>query len=206
MTKTSFLSAPVATNMHLHDATFIDDISIPIHTVLPQLRDALCLHSRCILEAPPGTGKTTRIPLALLSADKQDGWLQGRHILMLEPRRMAARNAARYMASLLGEPVGETVGYQVRFDHRPGQRITIVTEGVLTRRLQDDPELSDIACLIFDEFHERNVQTDLGLALALDCQEGPQRALIRYTVSRLSNNNFISGGNTPGFGLNKKLG
>lgn len=144
----------------------------PIFDVLPELRRALRLYTRCILEAPPGAGKTTQTPLALLRAEAEDGWLQGRGILMLEPRRMAARNAAAYMARLLGEPVGRTVGYEVRLERRPGSRITIVTEGILTRRLQQDPELAGVGCLIFDEFHERNLNGDLGLALALDCQRG----------------------------------
>ncbi|MFQ9866950.1 MAG: DEAD/DEAH box helicase [Bilophila wadsworthia] len=101
-------------------------------------------------------------------------WLDGKGILMHEPRHIAARNAARYMASLLGEKVGQTVGYRVRLDSRvsASTRITVVTEGVLTRMLQDDPELQGVGCLIFDEFHERSLNADLGLALALDCQQG----------------------------------
>lgn len=144
--------------------------SLPIDAQIPDLLAALSATTRCVLEAPPGAGKTTRVPLALLKAD----WLAGRSIVMLEPRRMAARNAARYMASLLGEEVGRTVGYRVRLDSRVGAdtRIIVVTEGILTRMLQDDPELSGVGCLIFDEFHERSLHADLGLALALDCQEG----------------------------------
>lgn len=144
--------------------------SLPIEALLPELHAALSSGTRCILEAAPGAGKTTRVPLALLGAD----WLAGNGILMLEPRRMAARNAARYMAALLGEKVGQTVGYRVRLESRvsAATRITVVTEGVLTRLLQDDPELRGIGCLIFDEFHERSLNADLGLALALDCQQG----------------------------------
>lgn len=141
---------------------------LPIEALLPDLLETLGSGTRCILEAAPGAGKTTRVPLALLRA----AWLDGKGILMLEPRRMAARNAARYMASLLGEKVGQTVGYRVRLDSRvsASTRITVVTEGVLTRMLQDDPELQGVGCLIFDEFHERSLNADLGLALALDCQ------------------------------------
>lgn len=143
---------------------------LPVDAQLPELLAALSASTRCVLEAPPGAGKTTRVPLALLGAE----WLAGRSIVMLEPRRMAVRNAARYMASLLGEEVGRTVGYRVRLDSRVGAdtRIIVVTEGVLTRMVQDDPELSGVGCLIFDEFHERSLHADLGLALALDCQEG----------------------------------
>ena len=143
---------------------------LPIEALLPDLLETLGSGTRCILEAAPGAGKTTRVPLALLRA----AWLDGKGILMLEPRRMAARNAARYMASLLGEKVGQTVGYRVRLDSRvsASTRITVVTEGVLTRMLQDDPELQGVGCLIFDEFHERSLNADLGLALALDCQQG----------------------------------
>lgn len=143
----------------------------PVEAVLPRVREVLRRRSRCILEAPPGAGKTTRLPLALLAAANEDGWLKGKSILMLEPRRMAARNAAGYMASLLGEPVGRSVGYEVRLDRRPGTRVTLLTEGILTRRLQADPELAGVGCLIFDEFHERNLHGDLGLALALECQD-----------------------------------
>lgn len=143
---------------------------LPIEPLLPDLLEALGSGTRCILEAAPGAGKTTRVPLALLRA----AWLDYKGILMLEPRRMAARNAARYMASLLGEKVGQTVGYRVRLDSRvsAATRITVVTEGVLTRMLQDDPELQGVGCLIFDEFHERSLNADLGLALALDRQTG----------------------------------
>jgi ATP-dependent helicase HrpB len=117
-----------------------------------------------VLQAPPGAGKTTRVPLALLA----EPWLAGR-IVMLEPRRLAARAAARYMARLLGEDVGETVGYRVRLDTRigPRTRVEVVTEGVLTRMLQSDPSLAGVAVVIFDEFHERSVHADLGLALTL---------------------------------------
>jgi len=142
--------------------------SLPIDTVLNELRSALRRGSGAVLLAPPGAGKTTRVPLALLG----ELWLTGRKIVMLEPRRLAARAAARYMAELLGEPVGQTVGYRVRMDTRvgPTTRIEVVTEGVLTRMLQSDPELSGVGLVIFDEFHERHLESDLGLALCLDLQ------------------------------------
>jgi ATP-dependent helicase HrpB len=142
---------------------------VPIDEVLPQLKAALERHTNVMLMAEPGAGKTTRVPLALRPAP----WLGERKIVMLEPRRIVARAAARYMASLESEEVGESVGYSVRFESRVSAqtRIEIVTEGVLTRRLQGDPTLSGIGLLIFDEFHERSLDGDLALALALDIQE-----------------------------------
>ncbi len=138
---------------------------LPIDEVLPELRAAL-RQGHAVLSAPPGSGKTTRVPLALLD----EPWLAGQRILMLEPRRPAARMSAARMAHLLGEPVGGSVGYQVRFERRIGAhtRIQVLTEGILTRRIQGDPALEGVGLLIFDEFHERNLQADLGLALALD--------------------------------------
>lgn len=141
---------------------------LPIEAVLPSLKEVLRSPGNAVLVAAPGAGKTTRVPLAML----QELWLDGRRILMLEPRRLATRAAARYMASLLGEQVGGTVGYRVRLDSRigPATRIEVITEGILTRMLQSDPMLSDVGLLIFDEFHERSLQADLGLALALESQ------------------------------------
>lgn len=138
---------------------------LPIDAALPAIESALRDSGAAVLSAPPGSGKTTVVPLALLEAD----WLLGR-ILVLEPRRLATRAAARRMADLLGEDVGMTVGYTTRDDRRvsPATRIEVVTEGVLTRRLQNDPALEGTALVIFDEIHERNLQTDLGLALVLD--------------------------------------
>ena len=135
---------------------------LPIDPVLPAILAALDGHGRAVLEAPPGAGKTTRVPLALLAAGAP-----GR-ILMLEPRRIAARAAAERMAATLGESVGRTVGYRIRGEAQvsAATRIEVVTEGILTRRLQTDPELSGIGTVIFDEFHERSLQADLGLALA----------------------------------------
>ncbi|GAA4856669.1 ATP-dependent helicase HrpB [Luteimonas vadosa] len=140
----------------------------PIDTLLPGIRESLAAHPRLVLEAPPGAGKTTRVPPALLD----EGWLQGRRIVMLEPRRVAARAAAGFMARQLGERVGDTVGYRIRFDNKISARtrIEVVTEGIVTRMLQDDPTLEGVGALLFDEFHERHLAGDLGLALALDAQ------------------------------------
>ena len=144
-------------------------ISLPIDEVLPALREALATRHEAVLEAPPGAGKTTRVPLALLN----EAWLDGQTILMLEPRRLAARAAAERLASELGEKVGETVGYRIRLDSKvgPNTRIEVVTEGILTRRLQDDPALEGVGLLIFDEFHERSLDADLALALSLNGRE-----------------------------------
>ncbi|MBB4265960.1 ATP-dependent helicase HrpB [Roseospira visakhapatnamensis] len=151
----------------------------PIDPVLPDLRAALATGPNAVLLAPPGAGKTTRVPLALLDAC----WLAGGRILMLEPRRMAARAAARFMAASLGEAVGETVGYRVRLDSAvgPRTRVEVITEGILTRRLQDDPALEGVGAVILDEFHERSLQGDLGLALCLDSQ-GALRPDLRLLV------------------------
>jgi ATP-dependent helicase HrpB len=142
---------------------------LPIEARLPALREALLRSTRLVLEAPPGAGKTTRVPLALL----ESAWRGDGRIVMLEPRRVAARAAASFMAETLGESVGETVGYRIRFESRigPQTRIEVVTEGILTRMIQDDPALEGVAALLFDEFHERHLAADLGLALALDVQE-----------------------------------
>ena len=142
----------------------------PIAPLLPAIGDRLAAHPRLVLEAPPGAGKTTQVPLALLDAS----WLAGRRIVMLEPRRVAARSAAMFMAGQLGEEVGQTVGYRIRFEDRVSARtrIEVVTEGILTRMIQDAPELEGIGALLFDEFHERHLAADLGLALALDVQAG----------------------------------
>lgn len=148
----------------------MDAARFPIADLLPRLREHLRTHPRLVLEAPPGAGKTTQVPLALLGED----WLGGRRIVMLEPRRVAARAAAGFMARQLGEDVGGTVGYRIRFESRVSARtrIEVVTEGILTRMLQDDPLLEGIGAVLFDEFHERHLAADLGLALALDVQAG----------------------------------
>lgn len=141
-------------------------IDLPVNAALPQLRDALSAQGAAVLIAPPGAGKTTAVPLALLGED----WLKDQKIIMLEPRRLAARTAARRMANSLGEEVGQTIGYRMRLDTKvsAATRIEIVTEGVFQRMICDDPELAGVACVIFDEFHERSLDADFGLALALD--------------------------------------
>lgn len=141
---------------------------LPIDAALPALADALAKGSSAVLVAQPGAGKTTRVPLALLDAH----WRQDGKIIVLEPRRLAARAAARQMAKLLNEDVGQTVGFRVRMESKVSAktRIEVVTEGVFTRMLQDDPELSGVAAVLFDEFHERSLDADLGLALALDAR------------------------------------
>lgn len=142
--------------------------AFPIDPLLPQIRASLAAHPRLVLEAPPGAGKTTQVPPALLDAP----WLDGRRIVMLEPRRVAARAAANFMARQRGETAGDTVGYRIRFENKvgPRTRIEVVTEGILTRMIQDDPTLEGVGALLFDEFHERHLAADLGLALALDVQ------------------------------------
>ncbi len=146
----------------------MDFTDLPITGALPQLQELLIHNSLVLLTAEPGAGKTTQVPLALL----HEQWLQGTNIIMLEPRRLAARAAATYMARLLGESVGTTVGYRTRLDTKIGSntRIEVVTEGILTRILQHDPSLKKYGIVIFDEFHERNIQGDLGLALAFQTQ------------------------------------
>ena len=141
---------------------------LPILDALPALQAALAKNCIAMLAAPPGAGKSTVVPLALLEA----GWLGAGRIVMLEPRRVAARAVAERMADTLGEASGGTVGYRTRTDTRIGRgtRIEVVTEGILTRMLQRDPALEGTGCVIFDEFHERSLQADVGLALALDTQ------------------------------------
>jgi ATP-dependent helicase HrpB len=152
---------------------------LPVDDVLPKLKSVLERGTSAVLVAPPGAGKTTRVPLALLDAP----WRGDRRILMLEPRRLAARAAARRMAEMLGEEVGQTVGYRVRLEKKVSARtrIEIVTEGVFTRMILDDPSLDGVAAVIFDEFHERSLDGDLGLALALDAQ-GALRDDLRILV------------------------
>ena len=142
--------------------------SLPVDEALPRLKEALDGRTAAVLVAPPGAGKTTRVPLALLDAP----WLEGRKIVMQEPRRLAARAAARRMAATLGEQVGETVGYRVRFDSKvgPRTRIEVVTDGLFLRLLQDDPALDGVGCVIFDELHERGLETDLSFALVREAQ------------------------------------
>lgn len=146
------------------------DTPLPIDAVLDDLLRTLEAHNAAVLVAPPGAGKTTRVPLALLDAP----WAAGRKIIVLEPRRIAARASADRMARSLGERAGETVGYRVRFGSKISRatRIEVVTEGIFTRQILDDPELSGVAAVLFDEFHERSLDADMGLALARDAQTG----------------------------------
>lgn len=142
---------------------------LPIDDILPELTHTLENTTTALLQAPPGAGKTTRVPLALLDAP----WRDGKTILMLEPRRLAARSAARFMAKQLGEKPGQTVGYRTRLDTKVSSatRIEVVTEGILTRLIQADPMLESYAAVLFDEFHERSLQADLGLALVRESQQ-----------------------------------
>ena len=146
------------------------DTPLPIDAVLDELARVLTDRNAAVLVAPPGAGKTTRVPLALLDAP----WLAGKKIIMLEPRRIAARASAERMAKTLGERAGETVGYRVRFGSKISRatRIEVVTEGIFSRQILDDPELNGVAAILFDEFHERSLDADLGLALARDAQTG----------------------------------
>jgi len=146
------------------------DTPLPIDAVLDELAATLAGHNPAVLVAPPGAGKTTRVPLALLDAP----WAKGKKIIVLEPRRIAARASAERMARTLGERAGETVGYRVRFVSKVSRatRIEVVTEGIFSRRILDDPELSGVAAVLFDEFHERSLDADMGLALGRDVQTG----------------------------------
>jgi ATP-dependent helicase HrpB len=146
------------------------DTPLPIDAVLDELSRTLESRNAAVLVAPPGAGKTTRVPLALLDAP----WAKGKKIIMLEPRRIAARASADRMAKTLGERAGETVGYRVRFGSKISRatRIEVVTEGIFARQILDDPELNGVAAVLFDEFHERSLDADLGLALARDAQTG----------------------------------
>jgi len=160
---------------------------LPIEQALPALRAALRDGTGAVLQAPPGAGKTTRVPLALLD----EPWLAGRRIVMLEPRRLAARAAARRMADTLEQRVGDTVGYRVRHESAvgPGTRIVVVTEGILTRMLQADPALEEFGLVVFDEFHERSIHADLGLALTLQ-----SRAVLRDDLRVLIMSATLEGG------------
>ncbi|MEN9011773.1 MAG: ATP-dependent helicase HrpB [Yoonia sp.] len=154
--------------------------SLPIDPVLPDLMDALRSQGRAVLQAPPGAGKTTRVPLAMLDAD-----LTPNRIIMLEPRRLAARAAAERLAESLGETAGQTIGYRMRGDTKVGKttRVEVVTEGILTRMIQTDPELSGIGAIIFDEFHERSLNADLGLALSWEIRNALRPDLMILVMS-----------------------
>ncbi len=154
---------------------------LPIDAALPQLAAALAARNAAVLVAPPGAGKTTRVPLVLA----REPWAAGKKIIVLEPRRLAARAAAARMASTLGESVGDTVGYRVRFASKVSRRtrIEVVTEGVFTRMVLEDASLEGVAALLFDEFHERSLDADLGLALARDVQTGLREDLRLLVMS-----------------------
>lgn len=154
---------------------------LPVDEALPALRRALAGGRTAVLVAPPGAGKTTRVPLVLMD----EPWVEGRRILVLEPRRLAARAAAARMASSLAEQVGETIGLRIRFGSKVSSRtrMEVVTEGVFTRLVLDDPELKGVAAVLFDEFHERSLDADLGLALALDTQRGLREDLRLVAMS-----------------------
>jgi ATP-dependent helicase HrpB len=151
------------------------DSPLPIDAVLDELAGTLGSHNAAVLVAPPGAGKTTRVPLALLD----ESWIKSKKIIVLEPRRIAARASAERMARTIGERVGETVGYRVRFGSKVSRatRIEVVTEGIFSRQILDDPELTGVAAVLFDEFHERSLDADLGLALARDAQTGLREEL-----------------------------
>ena len=157
------------------------DTPLPIDDALPSLLLTLLTHSNAVLVAPPGAGKTTRVPLALLN----QSWLKSQKILVLEPRRLAARGAATRMATTINEKLGQTVGMRARLNSHigPNTRIEVITEGVFTRMILDDPALSGIGAVLFDEFHERSLDADLGLALALDAQSGLREDLRLLVMS-----------------------
>jgi len=140
----------------------------PVLDVVPELKNCLASHSIVILQAPPGAGKSTIVPLQLMD----EPWLSGKKIIMLEPRRLAAKAVAERMADLIDEDCGERIGYRVRFESKAGAKtkVEVVTEGILTRMLQHDAGLEDAALIIFDEFHERSLNADLALALTLQSQ------------------------------------
>jgi len=165
--------------------------ALPIESLLPAIFDALTKTNALVLQAPPGAGKTTRAPLALLDAP----WLGDKTILVLEPRRLAARAAALRMADLLGEPLGQRVGYRTRFESQISRqtRIEVVTEGILTRRLQRDPALEEVGLIIFDEFHERSLHADLALALCLDSQRGLREDLRLLVMSATLDGAAVAG-------------
>src|SRR5262252_3017656 len=154
---------------------------LPIDAALPELTAALRARSAAVLVAPPGAGKTTRVPLVLA----QEPWAKDKKILVLEPRRLAARAAAARMAATSGEAVGSSVGYRVRFGSKVSRatRIEVVTEGIFTRMILDDPALEGVAAVLFDEFHERSLDADLGLALARDAQHGLREDLKLLVMS-----------------------
>ncbi|NQY93347.1 MAG: DEAD/DEAH box helicase [Campylobacteraceae bacterium] len=163
---------------------------LPINEILPQVKETFQEHSTLILQAPPGAGKSTVVPISLLN----ESWLGSKMIIMLEPRRVAARMVALQMAKLLGEEVGERVGYQIKMDscQSAKTKILVVTEAILVRRLQSDQSLENVAMVIFDEFHERSIHTDLSLALSLQVQELLREDLKLLIMSATLNSKEIS--------------
>jgi len=143
-------------------------LDLPVKDVIPEIQKGLAASSTLIVKAPPGAGKSTLVPLALL----KDNWLKGQKIIMLEPRRLAAKTIANRMADLIGEKVGETVGYRIRFDNRvgPNTKLEVVTEGILTRMIHQDNALEGVGLVIFDEFHERSIHADVAMALCREAQ------------------------------------
>ena len=164
--------------------------TLPITHVIPEVKEKLKIHTRLVLQAPPGAGKTTALPLALLD----EPWLECKQIIMLEPRRLAVRASAARMAEMLGEKVGERIGYQVKMDSVQSKKtkILIVTEGILTRKLQADPSLEEVALIIFDEYHERSLHADLSLVLALESQAVLREDLKILIMSATLNTEAIS--------------
>ncbi len=164
---------------------------LPITKILPQVLDCLSHGNNLVLQAEPGAGKSTALPLSLLDAK----WLGNKKIVMLEPRRVAAKSIAYYLAKQLGEKVGERIGYQIKNDRKISSNtvLEIVTEGILTRRLQSDPELSDVALIIFDEFHERSIHADLSLMFALEVQQSLRDDLKILVMSATIDTDEISG-------------
>ena len=164
--------------------------TLPITHIIPEVKEKLLISQRLVLQAPPGAGKTTVLPLALLD----EPWLKGKKIMMLEPRRLAVRSSASRMAELLGEKVGQRIGYQIKMESLQSKetQILIVTEGILTRKLQHDPSLEDVALIIFDEFHERSLHADLSLALALESQSVLREDLKILVMSATLNTSAIS--------------
>lgn len=171
--------------------------ALPVHDVLGKIKDMLAEQTRLVLIAPPGAGKTTAVPLALID----EAWAHEKRLIVLEPRRLATRSAARHVAATVSEKPGETIGYRVRMENRTGPRtrLEFVTEGVFTRMVLDDPELSGIAGVVFDEYHERSLEADLGLALALDVQSGlrPDLRIIAMSATLDSANIAQLMGNCP---------
>ena len=167
------------------------DLELPVTDALPALHATLDAGRNAVLVAPPGAGKTTLVPLALLDAP----WRGDGRILMLEPRRLATRAAATRMAFLLGQPVGQTIGYRTRLDGAGSAetRVEVITEGLLLRRLQSDPGLDGVAAVILDEIHERSLESDLGLALCLDLQRMLRPELRLLAMSATADGARLSG-------------